>query len=429
MLNKRILTLVSLLLISFLLAGCWIVAINRAPEITPIPDQTATLDVLFTYDVEATDPDTGDVLVYSLDGEPDGMIIDPDSGVITWTPTAEGSVVFTVVVTDEGGLFDDQEVTIVVSAVPSDDATLKSLTVTVGTLVPEFASDTYNYTVELPYGASEFPEIVATPTDPKAGVSIFGLSGETPPGKVNIRVTAEDGTEQFYYVTFTVAAPVGMEINVDLPEFIVDQEEAITVNIVANDDVGKKVRVHFILPEGDYQIVCEGLWGITNLLPGTSYISGPPEGYSLKDKTINFRATFKSVGTYEIPIEVREVGTNALLCSKDIEIEVNPILLTSIVVDPKIMALAYSGPGQYHWEEILSVDAYYNDGTKVKIVYPFGDCDFVSDNTAVAEVVDYPGLMVVLGGGTEGTATITVSYTEGDITKTDEIEVTVNANN
>ncbi|MBA7575937.1 hypothetical protein ES695_05900 [Candidatus Atribacteria bacterium 1244-E10-H5-B2] len=113
MTNKKILTLISfLLLFSFLMVGCK--TINQPPVITSSPVETATVGVDYTYNVVATDPNTGDVLTYSLDGEPTGMVINGTSGKITWTPTATGSVGFTVVVTDEGRLFDDQEVTVTV---------------------------------------------------------------------------------------------------------------------------------------------------------------------------------------------------------------------------------------------------------------------------------------------------------------------------
>jgi hypothetical protein len=87
MLNKRILVLVSLLLISFLLVGCGLITppviINQAPVITSDPVKTATVRVEYTYDVEAIDDDT---LTYSLVTKPDGMTINPATGLIKWTP-------------------------------------------------------------------------------------------------------------------------------------------------------------------------------------------------------------------------------------------------------------------------------------------------------------------------------------------------------
>jgi hypothetical protein len=65
------------------------VKINNPPEITSKPITTATQDVLYTYDVGATDSDAGDVLTYSLTASPTGMTIDENTGSIQWTPTEE----------------------------------------------------------------------------------------------------------------------------------------------------------------------------------------------------------------------------------------------------------------------------------------------------------------------------------------------------
>ena len=60
-----------------------------------------TRDALYTYDVDAIDPD-GDVLVYSLSISPAGMTIQPDTGLIEWTPSASqvGDQSVTVSVSD-----------------------------------------------------------------------------------------------------------------------------------------------------------------------------------------------------------------------------------------------------------------------------------------------------------------------------------------
>ncbi|MCI5208646.1 MAG: hypothetical protein D3910_07595, partial [Candidatus Electrothrix sp. ATG2] len=55
----------------------------------------------YTYQVQATDPDN-DFLTYSLIEAPDGMVIDPDTGMIEWTPsgTQSGRYYFFVKVED-----------------------------------------------------------------------------------------------------------------------------------------------------------------------------------------------------------------------------------------------------------------------------------------------------------------------------------------
>ena len=62
--------------------------------------------------MDASDPDAGDTLTFSLDSAPSGMTIDANTGVIQWTPSNEqvGSNPVTVRVQDTGGLFDAQGV-------------------------------------------------------------------------------------------------------------------------------------------------------------------------------------------------------------------------------------------------------------------------------------------------------------------------------
>ncbi len=63
-------------------------AVNDAPRFTSTPLTTATVGALYTYDVDATDPDEGDTLTYSLTIKPTGMTIDAATGLIEWTPTS-----------------------------------------------------------------------------------------------------------------------------------------------------------------------------------------------------------------------------------------------------------------------------------------------------------------------------------------------------
>ena len=74
---------------------------------------------LYSYDVDATDPDAGDTLTFALDTAPAGMTIDPASGLIEWTPTNAqvGDNAVEVQVTDSGGLSDTQSFTVTVDDV------------------------------------------------------------------------------------------------------------------------------------------------------------------------------------------------------------------------------------------------------------------------------------------------------------------------
>ena len=61
-------------------------AVNDAPKFTSKPVTKAIVGKEYSYDVDATDPDILDTLVYSLTIQPVGMTIDKSTGLIKWTP-------------------------------------------------------------------------------------------------------------------------------------------------------------------------------------------------------------------------------------------------------------------------------------------------------------------------------------------------------
>jgi len=91
---------------------------NQAPTITSTAVTSATVGVAYSYDVNATDPNSGDTLTYSLTVSPTGMTINASTGMIAWTPTAAGNQSVTVRVADQGGLAATQAFTINVASAP-----------------------------------------------------------------------------------------------------------------------------------------------------------------------------------------------------------------------------------------------------------------------------------------------------------------------
>lgn len=88
------------------------------PSIVSTPVTTATEGALYTYDVDATDPDFGDLATFSLDLAPAGMTIGANSGLIQWTPSGAqvGSHDVTVRATEAAGLFATQSFSIEVAS-------------------------------------------------------------------------------------------------------------------------------------------------------------------------------------------------------------------------------------------------------------------------------------------------------------------------
>jgi len=82
--NKKLLLSLSVFFIVFLFTGCFL--FNISPVIESDPVTTAKEGAVYTYDVEATDPNE-DTLTYSLTTSPTGMTINSTTGVISWTPT------------------------------------------------------------------------------------------------------------------------------------------------------------------------------------------------------------------------------------------------------------------------------------------------------------------------------------------------------
>lgn len=79
--------------------------LNDAPTLDAVADGTTAALVQFTRVVTASDIDIGDTLTFSLVSAPEGMSIDPVSGVITWTPRLDqvGTHIIYVVVQDAAG--------------------------------------------------------------------------------------------------------------------------------------------------------------------------------------------------------------------------------------------------------------------------------------------------------------------------------------
>lgn len=87
-------------------------------KIIPEDDLIPAVEGLpYSYDVEATDPDPGDVLTYSLEIAPDGMSVDPATGLVQWTPVNAqvGVNEARVKVEDLAGFFDTQSWSIAVT--------------------------------------------------------------------------------------------------------------------------------------------------------------------------------------------------------------------------------------------------------------------------------------------------------------------------
>ena len=120
--------------------------------------------------------------------------------------------------------------------VANNDATLRDLTVN-GSTVTGFASNNYNYTVELPYGTqpgSGAATVWGILNDLNASVNITQAS--ILPGSATVVVTAEDGvTQQTYTINFTLGAAPNTPPTARIPVSTQTVREGGMISFVAYD--------------------------------------------------------------------------------------------------------------------------------------------------------------------------------------------------
>ncbi len=110
--------------------------LNEAPVITSLPRVEALAGRAYEYDTDAEDVD-GDTLGYSLVLGPDGMSIDAETGLLTWTPESAdvGNYDLTIGVSDGRGSRAEQRYTLsVIEAPPNRPPIITSDPVTFATL-------------------------------------------------------------------------------------------------------------------------------------------------------------------------------------------------------------------------------------------------------------------------------------------------------
>ena len=279
MLNKRILVLI--FVVAFTFGGCLPIPTppNEAPIITSTPITTATVGVLYTYNVNATDPD-GNTLAYSLVVKPSGMTINSATGLIKWTPTAKGDYPVTVKVSD-GTLSINQNFTIKVKAV-NHAPSITSIPITTATV-----GVTYVYDVNatdpdgdtLTYSLTTKPSGMAI--NPANGL-IWWVPTSAQVGSRSVTVKVSDGSlsiTQSFKITVST-----------LP--VVNQAPTITSspNLIATVGIKYTYTIKAIDPNGDAIIY--------------SLVSGPTGMTFNGIATINWKPT--KIGVYGVTVKASD---------------------------------------------------------------------------------------------------------------------------
>ena len=105
-----------------------VAAPNTPPVVTSTPPSIAVVDMPLVYQVLAQDAE-GDAISFNLENAPAGMVVDAETGRLTWTPTADQLDVhtLTVVASDARGGVATQGMTIeVVATAPNDPPVIHS---------------------------------------------------------------------------------------------------------------------------------------------------------------------------------------------------------------------------------------------------------------------------------------------------------------
>ncbi len=159
---------------------------NRPPVIASQPVTNGFVARPYSYQVSATDPNSGDILSYTLPTAPAGMTINAATGLIQWTPTLAqvGNQNVRVVVTDAAAATAEQLYTVTVTNPPPNHPPVIASTAPTGAAV------------EVPYTYA----VIAT--DPDAG-DVLSYSLDAAPAGMTIN--AATGLIQW----FPLAGQVG----------------------------------------------------------------------------------------------------------------------------------------------------------------------------------------------------------------------------
>jgi hypothetical protein len=166
---------------------------NHAPVIYSEPVAAASEGTPYSYPVMAEDLD-GDLLVFMIPAAPEGMTIDAETGLVSWTPGpgSAGDVSVTVRVADPEGAFDEQDFVV---------------TVTEGSGPPRITS-----TPVLRARAGETYRYAATAVDPDDAAltwRVTGPAGMTVSAAGSVEWPVPVGTSGTFDVELTVRDPAG----------------------------------------------------------------------------------------------------------------------------------------------------------------------------------------------------------------------------
>jgi Putative Ig domain len=244
-------------------------AINHAPEITSTPGLLADISSGYRYQIQASDPDR-DPLTYQLLSGPQGMTIDPLTGLTQWTQPVAGTYQVVVGALDTQGLGASQGFTLTAKAngLPVIQST-PAITATPGV--------EYKYDLQAKDPEGDKLTYSLDPTSQTLGMKLDNLGRlrwiptATQLGTQSVTLTVTDSagatvTQQFNLsVTADTEAP---KIDLIRSVNLADPGEEVFFQAVASDNVGIK-NLQLLINNTPVAIDGNGVARITNVQPGT----------------------------------------------------------------------------------------------------------------------------------------------------------------
>ncbi len=327
-------------------------ALNEAPVLNAIGNQTVDEEQALTFTATASDADIGQAFVFSLDNGTSGLVpagasINPTTGAFSWTPTeaqGPGTFTFDVVVTDNGtlALSDSETITVTVGEV-NQQPTLDPIgaqTVTAGQLLSFTAvgSDndvpannlTYSLQGTIPAGASIDPNTGAFTWTPTAG--------QVGPHSLTLRVT-DNGTPALF-------AEQVVSVTVDaIPN------QAPTLNAIGNQTVDEGQPLSFTATASDPNVGQTLTFSLENGASGLV-----PSGALINPMTGAFTWTPPAAGTFTFDVVVTDNGSLNLSDRETIQVTVNQVNSG----DPRLTFSTYFGSTGDETGLAITVDAVGN---------------------------------------------------------------------